>query len=319
MTKFELIVTVGPAILQVSGKLKEIDCLGPCIYRLNGAHINPDDLGLVADQIRKILPSARLMIDLPGNKIRTANLLDPLRLVKGEVVRLFANQVNLATFYQYVRPGDMVLANDSLFTLEVLKVEGTTLQLLSHSDGLLLSNKGLHVRGIHQSIPFLFEKDSRLIEEAIAAGLDFVSLSFVRRAADVMQARAMLGDAPIKVISKIETCSALDHLDEIMECVDILNVDRGDLSTETGFLELAKAVDDVVKKGQAAKKTVFLATQFLKNMETNPVPLLSELSDLYRTIRIGVHGIQLSEETAVGRYPVECVKLAFDMAKGLSR
>ncbi len=317
---FELIVTIGPAVLQAPEKLRSIHESGTCIYRINGAHVNPKDLQTIIDQIRQIIPQAKLMIDLPGNKIRTANLADPIRLVKGESFNLYSNQVNFPGFYQYVTIGDTVLANDSLFTLEIIEKNETTLKLLSHSDGLLQTNKGLHVRGIHRTIPFLFEKDQQLIQGAIAANLEFISLSFVRNAADIQEALNLIPNtSPVKVISKIETQSALDHLDDILSMVEHINVDRGDLSSETGVLGLPDAVEKIVQKGKKAKKKIFLATQFLKNMEINPVPLLSEVSDLYQTLKKGINGIQLSEETAVGRHPVECVKLVFDMVNEIKK
>jgi pyruvate kinase len=116
----------------------------------------------------------------------------------------------------------------------------------------------------------------------------------------------------VTFFAKIETSSALDNLGRIFKEVDHVNVDRGDLSTDVGMLKLPAIQERVIESAKRAKKKIYLATQFLKNMELNPVPLIAEVMDLHNTIKSGVSGVQLSEETAIGRFPVECVKLGFD-------
>lgn len=155
-----------------------------------------------------------------------------------------------------------------------------------------------------------------LIKAACRLKLDILSLSFVRTVADVESARAFIaqeGGDHIEVFAKIETAMALENLSEILGCVDTINVDRGDLSTDIGILNLARAQNLIVRTALNAEKKVFLATQFLKNMEKEPVPLISELLALHQSLSDGISGIQLSEETAVGIYPVECVRLVFDV------
>ncbi|MCU0633618.1 MAG: pyruvate kinase, partial [Gemmatimonadaceae bacterium] len=205
---FQVIVTLGPSILQ-RATLREIDALGPCIYRINGAHVAPTEVTRVAAQVRDILGAeARVMIDLPGNKVRTANLSTPLRLVAGSLVELADWQVNLRTFHEYVQPGDTIYANDSTYRLTVERIEGSTIVLRSHSDGLLQTNKGLHLPGITERLPFLFDRDRALMDAACACDLTYVSLSFVRTAADVREARAVLAArtaTPPALIAKIET------------------------------------------------------------------------------------------------------------------
>ncbi|MFH1305372.1 MAG: pyruvate kinase [Candidatus Omnitrophota bacterium] len=191
-------------------------------------------------------------------------------------------------------------------------MDKTFLKLLSHSDGMLLSNKGLHVKGIHGGIPFLFEKDKSLIGLANEIGAEYVSLSFVRDARDILEAKKSL-KKDIHVIAKVETRAALENLPEILGEVESVLMDRGDLSTEIDMLELSEAQDEVIGSALRAGKNIYLATQFLKNMEKNPIPLISEIMDLCKTVKSGVSGIQLSEETAVGRYPIECVKMVFDV------
>jgi len=314
---FKAIVTLGPSILD-SDKLKEINGLGKCIYRINGAHVDANLAEKIINQVRSILKNPEIMIDLPGNKIRTANLSDPIRLNKREVFSLNNYEINYPFFYTHLKKGDIIKANDSIFTFEVLEIEGTTIKFLSYSDGILLSNKGLHARGIHKEIPFFFEKDIKLIECAKKNKIGYVALSFVRTVDDVLQAKNYLDKTEISIFAKIETAMALENLESILQEVSFINIDRGDLSTDIDILELAELQDKIIRTGLNAGKHVYLATQFLKNMENNPIPLIPEIIDLCRTMKQGISGIQLSEETAVGKYPMDCVKLIFDVANKIN-
>jgi len=311
---FRIIATLGPSILDEK-KLKKISKYGDCIYRINGAHITEKQVPKLVKQVRTALPRAEIMVDLPGNKVRTNNLSEPIRLIKGESFTLYDYQVNFPDFFAHLKKGDIIKANDSIFTLKVIKANKDRAKLLSHSNGLLLSNKGLHVKGIHKDIPFLFEKDLKLIDISRSSDVDYLSLSFVRTANDIREAKKVLKGCDMHVVAKIETLSAINNLDNIFGEVESILVDRGDLSTEIDLLELAMAQEKIVEAGIRANKDVYLATHFLKNMETKPIPLISEIIDLQRTIKTGIKGIQLSEETAIGRYPLECVKLVFDAYK----
>jgi len=311
---FKAIVTLGPAILD-SVKLKKIDECGDCIYRINGAHVDQKEASLLVNQTREILPDAKIMIDLPGNKIRTANLSEPIRLIKGEYFILYEHQVNYPPFYTLLKEGDLIFANDSIFTLEVAGIEGSRIKILSHSDGLLHTNKGLHIKGVNKQMPFLFERDYSLIELSSSLTIDYLSISFVRSREDIREVKKRLGGDQVHIIAKVETLSALENIEDIFGDTESILIDRGDLSTEIGVLRLAAAQERVIEAAKRFKKNVYLATQFLKNMETKPVPLISEVIDLCKTVKSGIAGIQLSEETAVGKYPVECVKMVFDAFK----
>jgi len=311
---FKTIVTLGPSIID-KDKLKRIDACGECIYRINGAHIDADQVPNMMARTRAILPNAKIMIDLPGNKIRTAKLSEPIRLIRDESFILYDYQTNYPGFCGCLNKGDIVRANDSIFTLEVMEADKLSAKMLSHSDGLLHSNKGLHIKGVHKDIPFLFEKDRRLMDIADNHDVDYLSLSYVRTAADVQEVKRALAKKDLHLIAKVETQAAIDNLQDIFKEVESILVDRGDLSMDIDLIDLAFAQERIVKAALDADKNVYLATQFLKNMERNPIPLISEVIDLCRTVRSGIGGIQLSEETAVGRYPLESVKMVFDAFK----
>lgn len=310
---FTVIVTLGPAILN-SEKLKEIDSLGDCIYRINGAHVDGSYATNIMDKLRDILPTAEIMIDLPGNKIRTKNLSEPIRLISNQTFELFDYQINYQGFFTHLKEADIIYANDSEYKLEVKEVSNSSIKILAHSDGILLNNKGLHIPGIHENIPFVFDRDEELINIASEHSADYISLSYVRTHNDIRLVKDMLSNNhKTKIIAKIETAAAIENLNSILNEVEMVNVDRGDLSADIGLIKLGLMQHQIVETAIRSKKKIFLATQFLKNMENSPVPSIAEVIDLYKTISQGVYGIQLSEETAIGKYAVECVKLVFDM------
>jgi pyruvate kinase len=155
-----------------------------------------------------------------------------------------------------------------------------------------------------------------LINIACENDIDYLSLSYVRTAQDIKEIKNILlknNNRHIQLFAKIETLTAVKNLESILKGVDHICVDRGDLSADIGILNLPAAQDYILNIAKKANKNVYLATQFLKNMEHHPVPLIAEISDLHKTIKLGINGIQLSEETAVGKYPVECAKIVFDM------
>ncbi len=301
-----IIATVGPSLLHTVA-LNEVH--NPRnIYRINGAHGTIDDIENYILAIRKQVPGASILMDLPGNKVRTAQFESPIVIRNGASFELGFNDTNYNQFYRHLNVGDIVWANDSTFEFRVedIDLEAETIRFLSRSDGELHSNKGMHVRGIHKDIPFLFDKDKGLIELANKHKLEFVGLSFVRHAADIQIAKSLIDD-DVKIISKVETKSAVEHLNEILQQVEYILIDRGDLSTEIGIEKIPEYQRYIVDKAVFHNRKVFLATQFLKNMEHNPIPSIPEVIDLYNTLKSGIYGVQMSEETAIGKYPKACM------------
>ncbi|WDE09248.1 hypothetical protein SG34_031280 [Thalassomonas viridans] len=302
----KIIATVGPSLLhrvpltQVHHERN--------IYRINGAHGTLADIENYILTIREQVPDAEILMDLPGNKIRTANLASPVKLVKGETFELAFEQTNYTDFYRHIQVGDQVWANDSIFHFVVDHIDTgrQVIRFMSHSTGELHNNKGMHVRGIHQDMPFLFEKDLALIGLANKHQLAYVGLSFVRHAADIKEAKQVI-NPQTALISKVETKSAVDHLNEILAEVDYILIDRGDLSTEVSLEKIPAFQAFIVNKALYHNKKVFLATQFLKNMEIHPVPTIPEVIDMYNTLRSGIYGVQMSEETAIGQHPKACL------------
>ncbi len=303
----KLIATVGPSLLKTLPLNTIHDEKN--IYRINGAHGTIEDIENYILEIRAQEKDANILMDLPGNKVRTANLNGGFIDIKeNEEFSLLFSQMNYKEFFKHIKVGDTVWANDSIFkfTVKSIHIEAMEIKFISHSTGRLLNNKGMHIRGIHEHIPFLFDKDKELIKLANKYNLAYVGLSFVRTRSDVLEAKQLINEN-IKIISKVETIAAVENLIDILKEVEYILIDRGDLSTEIGLEKVPAYQKYIIDKAIFYGTKVFLATQFLKSMEHNPIPTIPEVIDMYNTLKSGIYGIQLSEETAVGKYPKECL------------
>jgi len=297
------ILTVGPSLLYKLPIKKIHD--PKYIYRINGAHGSVTDVEGHIKEIRKQVPDADVMVDLPGNKVRTKGT--NIEINKDEKFIIPSSCFNYSEFYKLLTPGMTVWANDSVFEFEVKHTDEKQITFYSKSSGTLTDNKGMHIRGINEHLPFLFEKDTQLIDLANNYKVAFIHLSFVRNRADIEQAMDLVKNSVI--ISKVETLSAVKNLNEILEISEYISVDRGDLSTDIGIENVPHYQQYIIEKAHYFGRKVFLATQVLKNMETKPLPTIAEINDLYSISKQGVYGIQLSEETAVGSYVENCLDI----------
>lgn len=305
------ILTVGPALLNEVA-LSEIHDERN-IYRINGAHGSVKDIEKHIQEIRKQIPGADILMDLPGNKVRTENLHGGgIQLEKGKQFEISCECFNYKDFYKHLEPGMTAWANDSIFEFEVVSADCRRIVFLSKSEGVLLNHKGVHVRGIHDKIPFLFDKDQKLIELANTYALPFVGLSFVRKPEDVSNACSLLGQKT-EVITKIETLDAVRNINAILPLTNYILVDRGDLSADVGIEKIPGFQKYIIGKALFFDVKVFLATQILKSMEVKPIPTIGEIEALYEIYKSGVYGVQMSEETAVGKFVHNCVKVLRDM------
>ena len=305
----KLIVTFGPALKKDPSKLGDLDT-SKYLFRINGAHGTPEIIAKDVQFLREQMDNPDILIDFPGNKVRTADLGDGIELKINETFAIATDQLNYGDFYKFLKVGQKGLSNDSTFEIivEDISKEGT-ITFRSFSEGVLLSNKGMHVNGVNKDLPFLFKKDLDLIKLSEELNVAYVGLSFVRNANDIREVKSLLGDATCKIISKVETASAVEDLANILKEVEYILVDRGDLSTDVGLNKVPFYQKYIIDKANFFNKKTFLATQFLKNMEDKPIPTIAEVIDLYNTLKSGVYGIQLSEETAVGKYPYKCINL----------
>jgi pyruvate kinase len=301
----KIIITLGPSTINNSLNIKH---QSNYIYRINGAHSDKESLRKITKILRNKIDNPKILIDLPGNKIRTSNLNKPIVLKAQKIFILKLENTNFPEFVKFIHEDLIVHADDGTLKFQVLNYNDNEITFCSYSDGLLKNGKGLHIRGIHSGIPFLFQKDLELIEMANELALDYVGLSFVRNNNDINQAKKLIDDK-ISIIPKVETLSAVKNINQILENNNHILIDRGDLSTDVGITKVPIFQNYIIQKARFYNTPVYLATQFLKNMEINPLPTIAEINDLYNTLKLGVSGIQLSEETAVGKYPQECLDI----------
>lgn len=294
------------------------------IIRINGAHISYNDLFVLLKRIRKSFDyNYKLLLDIPGNKIRIVNLLEPIFLNKNREFFIFSDQLNYPQIINYIKKGDEILANDGLYKMKVVEVNENKMKIISHSEGQLTNGKGLHfqkrsVKDKNFNIPFIFEKDKLLLELSIKEKIDYIGVSYVRSIENIQEIKAIIkgNKKPIPII-KIETKEAYNNLEEIIKISDIINIDRGDLSSEIGIINLPAAQREIISIAKKYNKPIFLATQFFHYMVDHPIPLIAEIDAFYSVLEQKINGIQLSEETAIGKYTENILKIIRDLLKGM--
>ena len=322
MRRSKIVATVGPASRDPA-VLERLLRAGVDVVRLNFSHGEHHEHLRVAQAARALArvsdrPLAVLQ-DLSGPKIRTGRVAQPIALREGEGVVITTDESVegrpglLSTSYEPlprdVQPGDRILLDDGRVELRVARTAAQEVDCVIVHGGLLGSHKGMNLPGVRLSAPALTAKDRKDLAFGIANGVDYVALSFVRKAADVEEAKRLIrelgGSAPL--IAKIEKREAVDDLPAILEATDGVMVARGDLGVELSTEEVPVLQKRIIEGANAAGKVVITATQMLESMIESPRPTRAEASDVANAILDGTDGIMLSGETAIGAFPVEAV------------
>ena len=206
--------------------------------------------------------------------------------------------------------GSRILLDDGLLAVDVTAVRGDRVEGRVRYGGLLKANKGMNLPGVDVSAPAVTDTDREEVLRVIALGVDYIGVSFVRRAEDIEELRAIVPKT-VRLIAKIEKDTALNNLDEILEASDAVMVARGDLGVELPFEQVPLVQKRIISRANRHGKPVITATQMLESMITNPRPTRAEASDVANAILDGTDAVMLSAETAVGSYGLEAV-LAMD-------
>lgn len=289
---------------------------GVTILRLNGSHHAVKDIELKINTIKTSFPKIKLLVDLPGNKIRTTNIINPISFGKNDVLELYAHQLNYPEILPSISKNDIIYANDSLYKFKVLESTKKLLRLKAYYPGKLENNKGLHLRNINKKLPFLLTKDKEILQVLLKYKINYIGFSYVRHREDVKEALSFVSKVKkTEPIFKIETKLACVNLTSILPLCKNILIDRGDLSSEVGIEHLPHFQELIINQAKYYKCNIFLATQFISSMVNNPIPLIPEVNDIYNAIKSGAHGIQLSEETAIGNYPLDCIKIIKNIAR----
>ncbi len=327
--KTKIVCTIGPAT-ETDSKLRDLVNAGMNVMRLNFSHGDFAEHQSRVDALRKVMKetgrTVAILQDLCGPKIRIGTFKDKMiTLHEGKEFTLTTDEVegteervhvNYPALPKEVKKGTIIMLQDGTKRLEVLEVKGNDIVTKVMIGGKLSGRKGVNVPGANLSLSALTDKDRVDVEFGIKNQVDFVALSFVRRASDIRDLRAILDKAGSKahIIAKIETPEALGCIDEIIELADGIMVARGDLAIEIPAEEVPIAQKLLITKCNAVGKPVITATQMLESMIKNPVPTRAEVSDIANAIIDGTDAVMLSEETTLGDFPIEAVKVMSKVA-----
>ena len=328
MRRTKIVCTLGPAS-QSEETLREMIRAGMDVARVNFSHgdheIHARNIALVRRLAQEEGRVLAVMGDLQGPKLRVGEITAEVTLREGEDFNLTTRpvpgddrEVNFPhpEVIGDVRSGDRVLLDDGLLELEVLETTPTDIRSRVVTGGPLESHKGVSLLGVTLNLPSLTDKDREDAAFAIQQKVDYLALSFVRRAEDVSQLRDLLeqNQTSIPIIAKIEKREAVEAFEEIMEISDGAMVARGDLGVEAPAEEVPIYQKRIIRLANEVGKPVITATQMLSSMMDNPRPTRAEASDVANAILDGTDAVMLSGETAVGKYPVEAVRMMAKIA-----
>ena len=287
---------------------------GLSVARINFSHSTHEQhratIALVREAAQALKRPVAILGDLQGPRIRVGDLGAPIALEDGSdlvlgpegLVRRNEIPVTYENLAEDVHVGDRILINDGLIELVVLDVDAPRVTARVLHGGSLTSHKGINLPGVSVSAPSITEKDREDVAFAVEQGIDYLALSFVRRAQDVAELRAMI-PREILVVAKIEKDSALENIESIVRASDGVMVARGDLGVELPFEEVPLAQKRIISLCNRLGRPVITATQMLESMITHPRPTRAEASDVANAILDGTDAVMLSAETATGQYP----------------
>jgi pyruvate kinase len=329
LNKTKIVCTIGPAS-QSREVMEKLLLAGMNVARLNFSH--GDFSGhkeVIANLRAAAMATGRrlaIMADLPGPKMRIGKFgSEPIELKPGDVFTLTTDDiigdvqrasVSFTQLPQVVKPGDTLYLNDGLIQVDVDQVLGRDVRCRVIVGGELRSRKGLNLPDIDLGISAFTEHDHDCMKFALENGVDAVSQSFVENAADIQAVRnaaAALGYDPF-IIAKIERSRALNHLDDIITAADAVMIARGDLGVELPIEQIPVVQKQIMRKANMWAKPVITATQMLESMTTNRRPTRAEATDVANAILDGTDAVMLSEESAMGSYPVESAAMLAKIA-----
>jgi pyruvate kinase len=324
MRRAKIVATIGPAS-ESADKLNELMLAGMDVARINMSHGEREHHGEVIARIRSVADQLNrpvaVMLDLSGPKIRTGKMRGgEAHLPDSSEVRITAEEIegdaerfstNYPLLARDVQAGDRILIDDGQIELQVLQSSATEVTARVIHGGVLSDHKGINLPGVNVSIPSITEKDVADLRFGIERGVDLVAQSFVRKADDCRRARDLIGQfgGKARLIAKIEKPEAVDDFANILDVVDGVMIARGDLAVETSPERTPVLQKQIIRDCLIAQKLTITATQMLQSMIESPRPTRAEASDVANAILDGSDAVMLSGETAIGRFPVEAVRM----------
>lgn len=327
----KIVATLGPASSSPE-MLEKLLRAGVNVFRLNFSHGAQEVHRATVTGIRaaaeRLGVPVGILQDLQGPKIRVTRFeRDEVELTVGQKFSITCADdspgdetrvgVTYTNLVNDLKIGDELLLDDGRLELRVTALDGETIETEVVVGGVLSNNKGINIPGAHLSLPALTDKDVQDLRFGVELDVDWVAMSFVRTRDDLLLARHYLARAgsQAKLMAKIEKPSAVDRFDEILKEVDGVMVARGDLGVEMAAERVPLIQKHLIRECLNAGKPVITATQMLESMINNPSPTRAEASDVANAIFDGTDAVMLSAETAVGKYPVEAVKMMDRIAR----
>ncbi|WP_407308891.1 pyruvate kinase [Desulfosporosinus sp. SB140] len=330
MRRTKIVCTIGPAS-ESKENVQALLAAGMDVARLNFSHGTHEEHGrrisVLKEEAAKVGKHLGILLDTKGPEVRTG-------MVPGEGIKLengasysLSTDLSLGdqervgithkTLWQSVKPGTHILIDDGQIDLEVSSVENETIRTIVRNGGVLKSQKGVNVPGIHVDLPAVTDKDIEDIRFGISQGIDFIAASFTQKAVDILDVRRIVEEmgATVHIIAKIESQEGLANLDSILEVADGLMVARGDLGVEIPVEEVPIHQKEMISKCNLLGKPVIVATQMLDSMIRQPRPTRAEASDVANAIWDGTDAIMLSGETAAGLFPLQAVQMMDKIAR----
>lgn len=324
MKRTKIVATLGPA--SSSKKiLRGMMEAGMNVARINFSHGVYEDHEKVIKTIRELNEETGLNIailaDLQGPKIRTREMENNgVELVPGESVKIVTDEglvgtsshfsINYTQLAEDVNPGEHIRLDDGKLELEVVSTDGKSIQAVVTHGGILSSNKGVNLPNTIISLPSLTEKDREDLEFAMAQDVDWIGLSFVRSARDIIELKHIIskGHNKAKIVAKIEKPEALEDIDGIISQTDALMVARGDLGVEIPMEDVPLVQKMLIRKCYYHAKPIIVATQMMESMIEDYTPTRAEVNDVANAVLDGTDAVMLSGETSIGKHPITVIK-----------
>ncbi|MEY3714260.1 MAG: hypothetical protein RJB59_63 [Actinomycetota bacterium] len=323
MRRAKIVCTMGPAV-ESEEKAAQLIAAGMNVARLNLSHGGYEEHQNRLNQIRKAAADAgkpvAILVDLQGPKIRLGRFENgPHDLSRGDIFTITTDEISgtkdrVGTTYKGLpgdcRKGDRILIDDGKVTVEVVEVKGCDVVTKVIEPGPVSNNKGINLPGVAVSVPAMSDKDKEDLRWGLKAGADFIALSFVRSAKDILDVHQIMDEVGkrVPVIAKIEKPQAVENLEEIVAAFDGIMVARGDLGVEMPIEDIPLVQKRCVTLARENAKPVIVATQMLDSMITNSRPTRAEATDCANAVLDGADALMLSGETSVGSFAIEAVQ-----------
>lgn len=332
MTNTKIVATLGPASENLT-TIKKLVKAGMDVVRLNFSHGTHANHAMLISNVRKASKSEKktvaILQDLQGPRIRIGNILaNGFELTVGQNITLRFGESNYKNdniipidldIAPKLKKNDRILMHDGLVEMKVISQNSNLVVCKVVRSGMILSHKGVNIPNIKITTPVITDKDKQDLKFGLKHNVDWIALSFVGSAEDIVDLRKLIKhydkSANVKIMAKIERPQAVKNIDSIIEEVDGIMIARGDLGVEMSPHKVPIIQKQIIKKCMLASKPVLVATQMLDSMINSPIPTRAEVSDVANAVIDHTDAVMLSGETAFGKYPVQTLRMMSNILK----